>query len=460
MSRFKPSSSKPAALSPFPYESSATEVVTAAVVPANVENTLVPAEFAGRGGSINTLGFFLVCLSMIAGYVNEWTMRLVGGKSYVSTVLVLLLPAIWLISGDRFRGLHHNIGRWWVGFLFCLLVDTPFSAWRTGTLTLLTNYIPRSYLMFFILTAFASDLRRCRVMVYLSAATSAMLLLTCFKYGISDGERLRIPDSAFFANSNDLALGLVLGIVEFAFLFFQKGIIKRVFAIIGITISVVYVLRTGSRGCTLALLAYSAMIFVISKQKALVVVLALAAGLIGIVVLPSSTLVRLMTLSVDQNDANSSALGSTLQRKELFKRSIEETLKHPVFGVGPGQFAVAVAGEAEKKGENSEWLGTHNSYTQVSAECGIPAFICYCAVIFICFRMNYRLYRVTRDKPAYNDVAALSFTMLSAIFIYSFATFFFHMAYTGSLPWISGMTVAIYFASKPLIRRDLDPSFK
>jgi O-antigen ligase len=227
-----------------------------------------------------------------------------------------------------------------------------------------------------------------------------------------------------------------------------------------ITLSVVYLLRTGSRGCFLAALVYGVLIFVISKKKLIVLLLAVAVGVVGIATLPAVTLRRLMLLGFDDASADEGAVGSTLQRKELFRRSIQETLTHPIFGVGPGQFAVAVAGEQEKKGERPEWLGTHNSYTQVSAECGIPAFVCYCAVLLLCFRLNYTLYRATRDHPAYRDVAALTFTLLSATVVYSVATFFFHMAYTGSLPWVSGLTLAVYFAAKPSVRRDLNPNFR
>lgn len=462
MSRFKPSGPPSSAVAPFPYESPMAPVAAAPEVPVQADTTTLPAQFSGRQGPVHTLGFLLLCLSMIAGYANEWAMRLIGGKAYISTALVVLLPAIWLMSGNRIRGMRHRMGVWWVIFLLCLLIDAPFSVWRTGTLNLLLNYLPRGYLLFFIVTAFACDLKRCRAIMFLSVITSAMVLVTCFKYGVYDDDgRLRIADSLFFSNSNDLALGLLLGIVQFTFLFYEKSIFKWIFGVLCITLSVVYLLRTGSRGCFLALLAYGLLIFIISKKKAIVVLLAVAVGVVGIATLPAVTLSRLMLLGGgDDGTGDVSAIGSTLQRKELFKRSIQETLTHPIFGVGPGQFAVAVAGAEEKKGERSAWLGTHNSYTQVSAECGIPALICYCAVLLLCFRLNYSLYRATRDRPAYKEVAALTFTLLSATLVYSVATFFFHMAYTGNLPWVSGMTVAVYFAVKPSIQRDINPKFK
>jgi O-antigen ligase len=77
------------------------------------------------------------------------------------------------------------------------------------------------------------------------------------------------------------------------------------------------------------------------------------------------------------------AIGSQVQRQELFKKSLYITITHPLLVVGPDQFAVAVAGDSAKQGVHSPSLGTHNSYTQVSSECGIPAFICWCAVLVL-----------------------------------------------------------------------------
>ena len=122
-----------------------------------------------------------------------------------------------------------------------------------------------------------------------------------------------------------------------------------------------------------------------------------------------------------------------------------------MFGVGPGQFPVAVAGEAMKKGQWASWVGTHNSYTQVSSECGMPAFVAYCAVILLCFRLNYRMFQATRHNSTYGEIAALSFTLLSGTCVYSIGTLFFHMAYTSNLPTLSGLTVALYLTARPAL---------
>ena len=366
---------------------------------------------------VDTLGFVMFCTYLVSGFANEFALRLFGSVARVSTVALLLLPLIWLFSRNRFRGLRHPIGRWWVPFLILLIIDAPFSVWRGGTITLLINYVPRQYAMFFYITAFAVTVRRCRKLMFVYIFNSTILLFSCFMFGVyADDGRLRIPDSLFFSNSNELALGLLTGITQFAFLFYGKSFVPKVFATICIAVSTMYMLRTGSRGCMLAAIAYALLIFFFSRRKVVVLVAALAVAAIGVATLPSITLRRLSLLGFDdsiQSGIDEGAIGSRLQRTELIKRSIHETFMHPLVGVGPGQFAVEVAGDAAKKGEWSAWVGTHNSYTQVSSECGIPAFICYCAMIVLCFRLSYRVFRAAGDNPEYRDIAGLSFTLLS-----------------------------------------------
>lgn len=116
-----------------------------------------------------------------------------------------------------------------------------------------------------------------------------------------------------------------------------------------------------------------------------------------------------------------------------------------------GQFVTATMGEAAKKGEWEAALGTHNSYTQVSSECGIPALGCYFAVICICFQRTYRMYQLAAGKEQFREIEGLAFSLLIGILIYSVATFFFHIAYSGLLPMLSGATMALYTIAYPVL---------
>jgi O-antigen ligase len=163
----------------------------------------------------------------------------------------------------------------------------------------------------------------------------------------------------------------------------------------------------------------------------------------------SSTLHRLTLLWDDptsdrsESAADLSSLASQQQRQELFKTSLRYTLMHPLLGVGPDQFSAAVEQDATRSGEHVPWLGTHNSYTQISSECGIPALFFYAAAIVLCLRSNLLLYLRTRDRPAQAELAALSRSLLAGTCLYAISAFFFHMAYSAHLPMLAGFTVAL-----------------
>jgi len=420
---------------------------------------MMPRSPANRTNVLATAGFVLYCVYLLSGYANDWSMMLFGRKAYLSTFSLVLLPVVWLLSGNAAHGLRHGIGLWWVAFLLWLLLATPFSVWKGGSARMLLNFVPKSYLCFFYTCSFVTSLRRCRCLMYVNALGAGLLLLTCLSFGDVGadltGERLRIPGSLFYANANDLALTLLLGMTAFLFLFFSKGITAKIAGSIGITLSTVFALKTGSRGCLVAGLAMLGMIFLFSRSKFKVASIALPILGAALLSLPPSTLHRLSLLlaapemAMDESGSDQASLASEFQRQGLLKKSLDYTLAHPLFGVGPDQFATAVFGEASKEGEYVPWLGTHNTYTQVSSECGIPALVFYCVPILLCFRLNYRLYRRTRNHAVYREIAGLNLCLLAATLVYALSTFFFHIAYSMSLPALAGFSVALYFASSP-----------
>ena len=49
-------------------------------------------------------------------------------------------PALLLFSGVAFRALRVSAGRFWLMYFAWLIIDLPFSVWRSGTASLLVDY--------------------------------------------------------------------------------------------------------------------------------------------------------------------------------------------------------------------------------------------------------------------------------------------------------------------------------
>src|SRR5579872_838027 len=193
-----------------------------------VQEPLVVAPQAPDAGLGQRAGFALLCIFTISGYANEFATRLFHVKAYISTVSWVLLPVLLLLSGNVFRAFRDPIGRLWAVFLAWILLATPFSVWRGGSVTLLLDYIPHGWIQLYYFAAFAISVRHLRRLMFFLIASDVLLLIDCFWGGSMQTGRLEIPDSMFFRNANDLSLQLLIAVTQFVYLLYQPALWKRV----------------------------------------------------------------------------------------------------------------------------------------------------------------------------------------------------------------------------------------
>jgi O-antigen ligase len=429
-------------------------------IPSTAPSTLAGMQATPRGESpLVAIGFAAFCVLLISGMVNDWALMLFGARGYISAVMVVITPAIWFASGNSLRAFRDKTGIAWLLLLGFMLTSVPFSVWRSNSLMQILGYVSRSLCFFFYVASFTTTLKRCRTLMLVNVAVALMVLVSCFKFGYADlsgDARFQIKGSMFVGNSNDLALNLTIAMTEFIFLFYLKGMGKRLLGLFGILLSLFYMLKTGSRGCLLALGIALVFAFILSKNKGKMILASIPLLLVAVAFTPSSSAHRMLLMFQGSSGpvtsgSDLSAIASQAQRADLIQKSITLTLQHPLFGVGMGEFVIAVMGEAAKKGVWAAALGTHNSYTQVSSECGIPALICYLAVICICFQRSYRLYQLAAGKAQFREIEGLAFSLLIGTLVYAVATFFFHIAYSGLLPMLSGEIMALYTIVYPAL---------
>jgi O-antigen ligase len=402
---------------------------------------------------IQRVGFFVFCAYILSGYANDFSLRLFHAKSYISTLTELSLPLLLAFSGAAFRGLQVRTGKLWLLFFAWLLVDLPFSIWRTGSATLLLNYGARSWIQLYYIAAFAVTMRTLRQLINVQIFGSVLLLLSCFAFGTSGPGRFDIAQSLFFANANELAMDILFGMAVLMYPILRGSPISRALAFLALGVSMMYLLETGSRGGLVGLIALVIASFFLIRRRILILAFVIMGTCIAGLFVSGQMLHRLSLTFSDtavqqaQSGDDASAIESQMQRSELLRRSIVLAIQNPVFGVGPGQFAVAVEAKAQAEGKRSSWLGTHNSYTEVASECGLPAFICYSAVLWFCIRNNYKLFRATQDRADARDISSISCCLLLSAVVYAVCTFFDHVAYTGVLPFMAGFSISLKIAA-------------
>lgn len=390
-------------------------------------------------------GFALLCIFSISAYANEFAVRMFHAKAYISTVSWVLLPLLMLLSGNLLRGMRDIIGRLWLAFLAWLCLAAPFSVWRGGSLLLLADYIPHGWIQLYYFAAFVISIGHLRRLMFFLVAANWLLLVDCYWFGSVQGGRLEIPDSVFFSNANDLSLQLIIAITQFMFLVFQPQVWKRLLGVAGIMGALVFMLRTAARGAFVAILTLALVSLLLGRNRIRYLLIGVPVLAVALLLTPAPALHRMMLIALNPTaDAqDESAVASQMQRTELFRQSLNYAITHPLMGVGPGQFAVAVFGDSVKEGKPAPWLGTHNSYTQVASECGIPAFLLYTSVIILALVSNFRIYRRSAG-----DSRTLAFCLFSGVLVYAICTFFFHIAYSSYLPSLAGLSVALRLANR------------
>jgi O-antigen ligase len=340
-----------------------------------------------------------------------------------------------------------GVGKAMTAFTLWIAFCVGFSTWRGGSFNILILAAQALLLMFFM-AAFLRTLDDCYRAMYVIAVAIAVIgvLSLIIGGGHQNDPRLGLgTKNQTLADANFLALHLVLGV---PFIYFtttwKKGFVK-----LGLILMVLPLLvslgRTGSRMGLLALgvgvLFF--MIFASNAQRVFIVLAGILCLSLAPFLVPQKMLDRFTTYFQAHNAAEEEAAESAETRKALLLRGIELTFEHPLVGVGPGEFRDAEAKEAMAEGKRGMWHFTHNAYTEVSSETGIPGLILFLVAMFYCYhglsryRSSYPSRRVRR--------AALCIQM--AVVITAVGAFFLSVAYSGILYPIMGLSAAFQLAA-------------
>ena len=377
-----------------------------------------------------------------------------------------LMAVFLFMSGTFLIALRDSIGKCMLGFTACFLAAIPFSVWRAGSFHTLTEQWMIGCIVFLATAALIADFRQ-----YVRSAKTvavAVLVLTfiCLTLGTMQNGRLFL-ERGRFANPNEMAQALLLGMPFWWAIYANSRSLFAKLCGAGALAAMMYVIsKTGSRGALISSLVILGFMFLrataIGKMKLL-----FGAGmllLVAALLLPGALRARYQTFFTAEPMENSeepggssdaemlgSAVSSSSNRMEMLITSLVLTAKHPLFGVGPGMFPVAENDLAKSEGRRGAWRGTHNSFTEVSSECGIPAFLLYCAVLLLSLKKSYALYRRTKAHPEWKEISTHALALNYSLIAFFVTGIFVHAAYTSLLPVLSGLTISLVRTAEPLL---------
>lgn len=419
----------------------------AAALPAN--------DFARRAAFLLALGVIFVRLSM----VHETITFFLG----INTRILYLLgpPAILgaLLAGAPRRILSWRIGWCWVGFTIWMALAIPFSSWPGGSLHILLTWVRTELPMLLFAGGLVYTLGEARTVYYVIAAACAFNVISGSLFANDEYERLMLSFSTV-SNANDFAAHLLVTMPFLLYVVLQnKSVVIRIAALGFLCFGLKLLLQTGSRGGLLALIAACGVYFFTSpvgqRLKMMIAVPVIAVVLLSII--PTTTLLRLVTFSETEKEELGEAVGSQEAREYVLRKSLEFTFTHPLFGVGPGQFSTSEGKSVQAEGRRGYWHDTHNSFTQVSSEMGIPGILFYGIAIFSTIGSAWGIWK--RAKAARNqEMTALAQCVLMSAVGCCVAIAFLSLAYRYYFLMLGGLVITLLHITQQMMRTQVPAS--
>ena len=414
-------------------------------------NTISPLPEETNGFRRLAFLFCLACIFLRFSFLQE----AIAAVMNVSTYLLYFFAPIAII-GSLFTG---GLARTFrskaavsLALFFCwMAVAAVFSTWRGGSFDTVKVYGQTEFFLLFAVAGLVVTWKEIRL-VFHTLAFSGLVVLGITRILLrSDSGRFSLDFGGTIANANDLATHVLLLIPFMLYVVMDKKAmyLMRFIYFAAIPYCLYIVLGTGSRGCLLALAVGCLFWFLRApmKQKALAVVLMPLLLVPTFVLLPQSTFDRLSTLTGERNEEADASADS---RTYLLKKGLQFTLERPLFGVGPGQFINYEGGTSRAAGQHGNWHQTHNTWVQISSECGVPALIFFIAAVGGAFFMVNRCYRQAKQLKNDEIANACFCYMLAGVFYYVSITFLSN-GYTFRQPTLVGLAIAMSFAMQRLI---------
>lgn len=243
-------------------------------------------------------------------------------------------------------------------------------------------------------TAQVDSKQRLRVILWTIALSLGFFGVKNGVFGIlrGGGQITRGP-GGMLEDNNDFALAMVMNVPLLWYLGIAEGKqwIRRA-TLVAMFLTVVVVLLTHSRGAFLAL-CMSALWIAWRSGKLFRALLVLGVlGALFPLVAPESVLERLSTIG----DTKESSANARLTAWATAMRMIAD---NPVLGVGMRNFQSRFLDYSDEPAKVGHTYVAHNSYLQIWAESGTPAFVCYLLLLGSVFVACRHVTRLAANRP-------------------------------------------------------------
>jgi putative inorganic carbon (hco3(-)) transporter len=325
--------------------------------------------------------------------------------------------------------------------IFCLagLLSVPFAINRQEAWTEFSGTFIRCIVIFIVIVNVVRTEARLKGLIFLAVAAGLWLsaeAINDYRLGLMtvEGYRAAGRGTGIFGNTNDMALHLVTILpISLALLIGSKGIARKLVHGACAVVMIAAIVLSYSRGAFLGMVVVFLFIaWKLGRQRRLEIIFAVL-SLAGMIILlaPDKYGSRLLSIFFPSLDPEGSA---DSRRGELF-RSIYVALRHPLLGIGMGNYQPEMSYHG---------LVTHNSYTQVASEMGMPALACYVMLVITPLRKLSQIARETFDTRRDSRFYYLTLGLQASLMAYLISSFFLSVAYVWYVYYLVGYSVCLW----------------
>jgi putative inorganic carbon (hco3(-)) transporter len=262
----------------------------------------------------------------------------------------------------------------------------------------------------------------------------SVVAINDFRLGLAtvEGYRTDGTGSGIFGNTNDMALHvLTLLPIAIALMFGARGLFRKFVFGICSAVMLAAIVLSYSRGAFLALivvLAFMTMRLGPRHRLGIVFAILVLAGA-ALLIVPDNYGGRLLSIFEPNLDGGS----ANARRGELF-RSLYIAIRHPLLGIGMGNY------RDEMSYTNHV---THNAYTQVAAELGVAALVCYTLFVVTPLRKLGQVVRETFETRSNSHYYYLAVGLQASLLGYMVCSFFLSVAYVWYVYYLVAFAVCL-----------------
>lgn len=302
-----------------------------------------------------------------------------------------------------------------------MLLTVVFAVWHAGAYEYVVNRFSKGVIVAYLIVLTLDTVNELRKLLLIQVGSVALITIASVLIHKTQEGRLMGIQKGILENPNDLAINIAINFpLAVAFMLGEKGALKRFFWALSLAFMMYATIATYSRSGMVALVITISICFwefVVKGRRMMLLIGSLIVAVFGLGVVFGTPryLVRLETMVTGTNLEGSLDKNSIATRKQLLVDSIKMTIQHPIFGVGPGNFAVMTG----------HWQPAHNTYTGLGAETGVPGLFLFVLLL----ALSLRKIKKVRKLPGYFEhenirlwTSALQAALIAYIVAAIFAT--------------------------------------